>query len=396
MGPRVVEDPYAILGIPDTASPEEVRRAYARLVRQHPPESDPAGFAQIRRAYEVLRDPALREAHDAEAIWGDECRALVQEAQENLHQGRPAQATPLLKRVLVLNRNLDPARKLLVSSLAAQGRFREALREAEHRVSRNQEELDPLCHAAWICQKWMEVSRDHPIRRRRLEVRAHDLLDRAHKTAPEHPGVRVLRAQLHRLMDRPERALECLEDSSSNSKGYRVRGLKPRLIEAALMIERRDRRGLQHCLFGIRIFCLVSGDAKEAGLFFIHLAWKELERGNFHSLRWLIHAAEVSGGGVQEVRQALAPLKDLQALIRERNCIPTSLWGLRRLLGLEIDLIRVPLEREAEFLRHWGEVLNGVLEEPPPIRRRWAGKLREYCPIFSERNQSLLRALEET
>ena len=69
MGPRVVEDPYAILGIPDTASPEEVRRAYARLVRQHPPESDPAGFAQIRRAYEVLRDPALREAHDAEAIW---------------------------------------------------------------------------------------------------------------------------------------------------------------------------------------------------------------------------------------------------------------------------------------------------------------------------------------
>lgn len=391
-----MEDPYAILGIPESASPEEVRRAYARLVRRHPPESDPSSFARVRRAYEVLRDSARRDEHDAEAIWGEQCRALMHEAEEHLRQGRPARAAALLKRILVLNRSLDTARRLLVRALAAQGRFREALREAERRVSRNQEELDPLCLAALICQRWIEVSRDHPVRRRRLEARAHDLLDRAHQACPENPGVRVLRAQLHRLMDRPERALEYLEGNSLDGKGYRAWGLKPRLTEAALMIDRLDRRGLQSTLFDIRIFCLAAdGSAKEAGLVFVHLARKELERGNFHSLRWLIHAAEVSGSGVQEVRQALAPLKDLQALIRERNRVPDSLWGVRRLLGLEIELIRVPVEREAEILRHWGEVQHRVLEEPHKRRRRWARKLRESCPIFSGRNQPLLAALEE-
>lgn len=390
-----MEDPYAILGIPGTASPEEVRRAYARLVRRHPPESDPSSFARVRRAYEVLRDPARRQDHDAEAIWGDECRALVQEAEEHLHQGRPARATALLKRVLVLNRNLDPARRLLVRALGAQGRFREALREAERRISRSQEDLGPLCQAAWICYRWIEVSRDHPVRRRRLEARAHDLLDRAHQADPEHLGVRVVRAELYRLMDRPERALEWLDGKSPGGSGNRLWNLKPRLIEAALMIDRLDRRGLQACLRGIEFACLVGESEKEAGLFFVQQARKEIRRGSFHSLRWLIHAAEVSGSGAQEVRQALAPLKDLHALIRERNRIPPKLWGVRRLLGLEIELIRVPVEREAEILRHWEEVQHRVLEEPHRLRRRWARKLRESCPIFSGRNQPLLAALEE-
>ncbi|MCC7208683.1 MAG: hypothetical protein IT323_15355, partial [Anaerolineae bacterium] len=42
----------------------DIKRAYFLAVRQHPPESDPAGFQRIRAAYDALRTPAARAATD--------------------------------------------------------------------------------------------------------------------------------------------------------------------------------------------------------------------------------------------------------------------------------------------------------------------------------------------
>jgi curved DNA-binding protein CbpA len=53
-------DPYAVLKLAPDANDEQVRRRYLDLVRQHPPEQEPARFAEIRAAYEQLRDPATR------------------------------------------------------------------------------------------------------------------------------------------------------------------------------------------------------------------------------------------------------------------------------------------------------------------------------------------------
>ena len=54
------ENPYEVIGVPPTASEAEIRRAYFKLVREHPPERDPEPFKRIRAAYEILRDPARR------------------------------------------------------------------------------------------------------------------------------------------------------------------------------------------------------------------------------------------------------------------------------------------------------------------------------------------------
>lgn len=64
LSPHSSSDPYAVLGIAHTASPEEVKKAYFALVRQHPPEKDPEAFKRIRAAYEQLRDPAQRQQTD--------------------------------------------------------------------------------------------------------------------------------------------------------------------------------------------------------------------------------------------------------------------------------------------------------------------------------------------
>ncbi len=53
-------DAYGILGIQPDATPAEVRQAYLRKVREHPPERDPEGFKRVREAYETLRSPRKR------------------------------------------------------------------------------------------------------------------------------------------------------------------------------------------------------------------------------------------------------------------------------------------------------------------------------------------------
>lgn len=62
-------DPYEILGVGRTASPEEVKRAYRNLARKyHPDVNKEAGsadkFKEINSAYQLLSDPQKRSRYD--------------------------------------------------------------------------------------------------------------------------------------------------------------------------------------------------------------------------------------------------------------------------------------------------------------------------------------------
>ncbi len=64
-----VGDLYAILGVPRNAGPEEIKRAYRTLARQHHPDvnEDPGAdqrFKEIAGAYEILSDPQKRQRYD--------------------------------------------------------------------------------------------------------------------------------------------------------------------------------------------------------------------------------------------------------------------------------------------------------------------------------------------
>ena len=55
-------DPFAVLGLEETADDEAVRAAYLRALRASPPDRAPEGFRRIRAVYEALRDTDSRLA----------------------------------------------------------------------------------------------------------------------------------------------------------------------------------------------------------------------------------------------------------------------------------------------------------------------------------------------
>jgi curved DNA-binding protein CbpA len=53
-------NPFAVLGVDETADDAAVRAAYLVAVRAHPPDRDPAAFQRVREAYDAIRDEERR------------------------------------------------------------------------------------------------------------------------------------------------------------------------------------------------------------------------------------------------------------------------------------------------------------------------------------------------
>lgn len=70
--PRSARSHYEVLGVPEDATPQQIRAAYKQLAREHHPDRNPNDAAAASRfravcdAHEVLIDPVKRAAYDLE------------------------------------------------------------------------------------------------------------------------------------------------------------------------------------------------------------------------------------------------------------------------------------------------------------------------------------------
>jgi curved DNA-binding protein CbpA len=75
-----MNDPYAVLGLPPDSDDTAIRRRYLELVRRHPPEHSPQKFAEVRAAYERLKDLDTRLRYRLfEAGKNESIEALIEE-----------------------------------------------------------------------------------------------------------------------------------------------------------------------------------------------------------------------------------------------------------------------------------------------------------------------------
>src|SRR6476469_8441698 len=61
------KDYYKVLGVSETATESEIRRAYRKLAKQHHPDANPGSedrFKEISAAYDVLSDADKRTSYD--------------------------------------------------------------------------------------------------------------------------------------------------------------------------------------------------------------------------------------------------------------------------------------------------------------------------------------------
>src|SRR5256885_5344128 len=64
------KDYYQVLGVPETATVDEIKRAFRRLAKQHHPDRNPGKpqaaerFKEINEAHDVLSDPPKRKQYD--------------------------------------------------------------------------------------------------------------------------------------------------------------------------------------------------------------------------------------------------------------------------------------------------------------------------------------------
>ena len=109
-------DLYQVLDVPQSASSEDIRNAYYRQVRKHPPEKDAEGFQLVQRAYEVLCNAETRKEYDDQRRADPETRRLIDEGRRLLEDDDLEAVTPL-KRALVRQPDSLVIRDLLVQAL---------------------------------------------------------------------------------------------------------------------------------------------------------------------------------------------------------------------------------------------------------------------------------------
>jgi hypothetical protein len=94
---------FEVLGLSSPTSEEGLRRAYLKAVRAHGPERDPAGFAEVRAAYELLarmRSLPVLTAHELEPLAPESTRARAEHKAPPSSPGRLGSSPPTRQSVM--------------------------------------------------------------------------------------------------------------------------------------------------------------------------------------------------------------------------------------------------------------------------------------------------------
>ena len=114
-----ISEAYRTLGLEAGATPQEIKKAYSRLVHQFSPEKEPERFRKVREAYETVKDAPEQEEETLTDQLQELCRVpqietLLQRAHKHIELGNYTAAASNLEKVS----KLAPGSALIYKRLA--------------------------------------------------------------------------------------------------------------------------------------------------------------------------------------------------------------------------------------------------------------------------------------
>jgi|GEM_PF-5452799 len=133
---------YDLLEIPNTATPDEMKRAYYAAVKKYTPEHNPKEFEQIKSAYDALRDPQKRLYYDSK-LELNECNLFRYElAGINWADGRTGKAIKRYEGLLEEAPNNILLMRQLAMAYEKRGFFNKAIAQYEKLLSINKLDMN--------------------------------------------------------------------------------------------------------------------------------------------------------------------------------------------------------------------------------------------------------------
>lgn len=120
---------YDLLEVQQTADDQTIKRAWARLVRNHPPDKDPETNQRLNEAKQTLLDSVARADYDAQLLFGDEIEELFVIGSECMENEDYCEAIRNYKEILAMHPGSLAARNMLALAYAYAEEFTESARQ---------------------------------------------------------------------------------------------------------------------------------------------------------------------------------------------------------------------------------------------------------------------------
>jgi curved DNA-binding protein CbpA len=193
-------DYYARLGLPENATPEQIRAAFPPLVKQYHPDTSPTEYNLLREAFDVLKNPRSREEYDGRRKFGPEIERLNAQLDDaNKREDWPA-AEKAAKKLVTLQPRNAVLRKRLGYIYLNQDKTQLAVMEFEHAMTLDPEETSHLVDAAHAYKDLKKYIEAENLYRRAMS------LDSSNQDAP-----RGLASMFWLNLERPNDAIAVLE-----------------------------------------------------------------------------------------------------------------------------------------------------------------------------------------
>lgn len=377
---------YGILGVRPDASPDELKRAYYRAVRNHPPERDPEGFQRLREAWQTLGDPRARAQYDAMQQHGGEIQRLFEQAEAQVEAEDFAGATASLKRLLVLTPEAEAARMKLAFCHLRQQKFPEAAKE-----------FDRLCRQSnptflyWAAQTRCAWAAHEEARAPALHTEAIRLFLQAIALDPINAEPYLGLARLHHRRGEHDDALACIEKAITADGRVDFQDFEGLYLACLVHLGRDDSARFERTLRRIQDLAPDPEQRKYVGWHFAKGSYDAAHAGAFREAARLAEAARLFAPDEDWFRQNAEYLQPLARMSQEYESLQDDF--LKALVALELHMAVASEEERPDLERQWREAVDFLARVDPRRLEEWSRTLLTRCPAFYARNRELVDAM---